>query len=263
MDELPATAQALTGAVVARGSVRMLVAGCGTGQEPILLAAEQSDASVLAVDLSLASLAYAQRMARRLNVQNVTFCQADILQLDALEETFDIVVCSGVLHHMKEPAAGLRQLVRRLQPQGLLKIALYSERARDLVRDARQIIGERRMAPDEQSIRAFRHEVFGLDEAHPLKRLSTWRDFYSLSTCRDLLFHAQEHRYRLPQMLALLREAGLTPLCMTALPHAAQLAFRQQFPGADSKTDFQRWDEFEALQPRTFLGMYHLWCKRA
>ena len=92
--------------------LRLLVAGCGTGVETLGLATQIVGVRVTAVDLSLSSLAYAQRMANELGITNVEFRQADILELAEWPEPFDIVYCVGVLMAMRDPQAGLRALVR-------------------------------------------------------------------------------------------------------------------------------------------------------
>src|SRR5262249_30687172 len=87
-------------------TLSVLIAGCGTGQQPIEVARQFSNAEVLAVDLSLASLAYGKRRALELRVTNVTFAQADILQLGELGRRFDLIQSTGVLHHLADPWAG-------------------------------------------------------------------------------------------------------------------------------------------------------------
>ena len=81
--------------------LRLLVAGCGTGVETLGLATQIVGVRVTAVDLSLSSLAYAQRMANELGITNVEFRQADILELAEWPEPFDIVYCVGVLMAMR------------------------------------------------------------------------------------------------------------------------------------------------------------------
>ena len=119
-------------------ALRLLVAGCGTGVETLGLATQIVGVRVTAVDLSLSSLAYAQRMANELGVTNVEFRQADILELAEWPEPFDIVYCVGVLMAMRDPQAGLRALLRLVRPGGLLKLGLYSKRARASVNVARE-----------------------------------------------------------------------------------------------------------------------------
>ena len=73
-----------------------------------------------AVDLSLASLAYAQRKSNELSFTNIDYLQADILHLHQMGKEFDIIESAGVLHHMDEPMAGWRVLVDLLKPGGLM-----------------------------------------------------------------------------------------------------------------------------------------------
>ena len=120
-------------------ALRLLVAGCGTGVETLGLATQIVGVRVTAVDLSLSSLAYAQRMANELGITNVEFRQADILELVEWPEPFDILYCVGVLMAMRDPQAGLRALLRLVRPGGLLKLGLYSKRARASVNVAREI----------------------------------------------------------------------------------------------------------------------------
>ena len=108
----------------------ILIAGCGTGQHSIGTASRFSNCHVTAVDLSLASLAYATRKTNELKLGNLKYLQADILHLHQMGKEFDIIESAGVLHHMDEPMAGWKVIVDLLKPGGLMKIGLYSELAR-------------------------------------------------------------------------------------------------------------------------------------
>ena len=89
-----------------KADVDILIAGCGTGQQAIEIAQRHPQARLLAVDLSLSSLAYASRQTRALGLERIEYAQADILKLAGLGRTFDLIVSSGVLHHLAEPFAG-------------------------------------------------------------------------------------------------------------------------------------------------------------
>ncbi len=241
---------------------RVLVAGCGTGAEALALATEIAGAQVLAVDLSLASLACARRKADELGVRNAEFCQADILELGSLRERFDIVYSSGVLHHLREPLAGLKVLARLARAGGFVKLGLYSARARAGVNAARELIRRQGLAPSAHAIKAFRQQVLASAPDSPLRKLLRARDFYSLSECRDLLFHVEEHQYSLPQVEELVRAAGLAPLGLAKqLPRNAVLAWRKLFPGEANMQSARNWDAVEAAYPELFLGMFHFWCR--
>ena len=81
--------------VTAEVPPRILVAGCGTGQHALHVAARYDEARVLAIDLSRSSIAYAKRKAEEAGLSDIRFMQADILDLGQLEENFDVIGVSG------------------------------------------------------------------------------------------------------------------------------------------------------------------------
>ena len=174
---------------------QLLVAGCGTGQHPIGRALAWRDVDILAVDLSRSSLAYAARMAGVMNAQGISFAQADILELGRLDRQFQVIECAGVLHHMQDPEAGLRVLLGLLQPGGLMRLGLYSERARAAIVEARQRIATLGLKPTPEDIKSFRQAVLDGQEKAIQARLASLTDFHDLNGCRDLLFNVVEHRY--------------------------------------------------------------------
>ena len=73
-------------------------------------------------------------------MRNVQLQQLDILDANQLQEIYDVIECSGVLHHMQNPAQGLAALNSKLKPGGYCKIGLYSKLARRKVSTARKLI---------------------------------------------------------------------------------------------------------------------------
>jgi 2-polyprenyl-3-methyl-5-hydroxy-6-metoxy-1,4-benzoquinol methylase len=240
---------------------RILVAGCGTGREAIALASEIRGAKVTAVDLSLSSLAYAKRKAKERGVANIEFGQADILELDGMAERFDIVCCVGVLHHMQDPRQGLQSLCRLGRAGGLLRMGLYSARSRADLNLARTLVRERGLPATPSSIRAFRQYILAQDAASPLRGLLRYRDFFSMSECRDMLFHVQDHEFSLPQIGQMAHDHGLTLLAVANPSPPAILAYREMFPQDRSMADLEKWDAVEQRHPQAFPGMYQVWCR--
>jgi len=236
----------------------ILVAGCGTGQQPIDTAQRFPRARVLAIDLSLASLAYAKRKSDAAGIA-IEYGQADILEL-ALERRFDMIESSGVLHHLAEPMRGWSALLRLLKPDGFMRLGLYSELGRSNVVALRQNIAERGYGATPDDIRRCRQDLISRQEA----RFSTILhspDFCSTSACRDLLFHVQEHRLTLPEIGAFLMEHGLTLLGFEL--DAPKLAkYRGAFPEDMTMTDLALWHRFETANPDTFRGMYQFWVQK-
>jgi len=240
---------------------QLLVAGCGTGRHAVLAALLHPAAQVLAVDLSRVSLAYAARRAAELGAANIRFAQADILEMSALGETFDVIDCAGVLHHLRDPMAGWRVLRGLLASGGFMRIALYSELGRKAVVAARELIAERGFSADAVGIRHCRQAILGLPDAHPGRSVTQSPDFWSVSGCRDLLFHVQEHRFTLPQIEEALDALDLEFLGFEFGEPGVRQAYRTEFPADEHARSLADWGRFEARHHDAFGAMYQFWAR--
>src|SRR5262249_5419160 len=151
---------------------------------------------------------YAQRKTRELGLRNIEYAQADILRLGTIGRSFDLIESTGVLHHMADPLAGLRVLIKLLRPRGLIHLGLYSESARQPIVAARRYIAERGYRGTAADIRRCRQELMAEKPAN-LPDVAQLGDFFSTSSCRDLLFHVAERRMTLPEIEAFLDAEGL------------------------------------------------------
>lgn len=239
----------------------ILVAGCGTGRHALELAQSYRGARVLAVDLSLASLACAKRKAPPALAGRIEFAQADILALGSIGRTFDFINAGGVLHHMADPLAGWRALLGLMRPNGVMQVGLYSELARTEIVAARAMIAERGYRPTPEDIRRCRQDL--LQDAATSEVFSRMNDFYSVSACRDLLFHVHERRLGIPALKAFLAEHDLKFIGFEFSPQEAHLHYRSAFAAAGwSPSDLDRWHDYEREHPKTFAGMYNFWIQK-
>jgi SAM-dependent methyltransferase len=238
-----------------------LVAGCGTGQQVMDVLQTFSNVSLTAIDLSLASLAYAQRATSPIGTHDVAFGQADILELGRLGRQFDVVDSSGVLHHMADPLAGWRVLLSLLPARGLMRIALYSTLARRHIVAAQRLIAERGWPSDAGGIRAARQAILALPDDAPERHVTSGIDFFTLSECRDLLFHVQEHTFDIPALAAFLSDNGLAFLGFEVPPAVAH-AYARRFPADPAMTDLSNWHAFEQDNLDTFIGTYQFWLQK-
>jgi tetratricopeptide (TPR) repeat protein/SAM-dependent methyltransferase len=243
-----------------RRPVEVLIAGCGTGLQPVELATRASPVGILAVDLSRASLGYAARKTAELGLRNIEFGHADILRLGELGRRFDVIQASGVLHHMAEPLAAWRGLLDLLRPGGLMLLGFYSELARTEITAARAFVAEHGFAPDAAGIRRARAAIAALPDDHPVRFNLILPDFFCMSECRDLLFHVAEQCLTLPQIARFIRETGLEFLGFQ-LPADITSKYATANPDDPTMTDLDRWHAFEQAHPHTFLSMYQLWVK--
>jgi 2-polyprenyl-3-methyl-5-hydroxy-6-metoxy-1,4-benzoquinol methylase len=238
--------------------LRILIAGCGTGRHALHVARYFRNVEVLAVDISTSSLEYAQAMAERYDLHNIEYLQADILDLNLLDQKFHIIECSGVLHHMEDPAAGARQLRDLLEPEGLIKVGLYSEIARKEVVACRELIKQEGLTTGAAAIRQLRQQLFNAPD-NAFEHILRSPDFFSMSGCRDLLFHVQEHRFTPTQLQQLSDSLQMSFLGFTQLPNPVRQAYNEQFPADKSMTDLTNWELFEQSNPETFAAMYQFY----
>lgn len=241
--------------------LEVLVAGCGTGSKAIEYAMDYGNhAQVLAVDLSRASLAYAARMARKLKVNNIRFLQMDLLDVPKLNQQFDIVECTGVLHHMQDPIEGGKALVDRLRDGGIMHISFYSELARRSIVKFRQ---ECKLEPtmNNNQIRAYRRQLM-LDNAEIIDQgLSLRWDFFDLDRCKDLLFHPLEHRFTIPRIGEFLLALGLEFRGFEK-PPLIPTQYWTPYPPRAERRNLAPWHAFEINNPDAFGNLYEIWAKK-
>jgi len=238
-----------------------LMAGCGTGQTTIETARLIGGVNILAIDLSLASLAYAKRKAAEFGLSSVEFAQADILELHSLHRSFDVINCSGVLHHLAEPFAGWKALNSLLRPGGFMRVSVYSEIARRNSIAARAFVAGRGFRPTAEDIRRCRQEILDLPDVDAVKIEARNSDFFSLSGCRDWLFHVRERPLTLPEIARFLAENALDFIGFS-VSSAVAARYAARFPHDRSLTDLASWEQFEQENPRCFMSMYQFWVQK-
>ncbi len=228
----------------------------------MMTAQKFSGARVLAVDLSLSSLAYGIRRAREMGVTNIQFAHGDLMAMGDLDRRFDIIECGGTLHHLKDPFDGWRTLVGLLDDDGLMGIGLYSELARRGVVAARAFIATHGYPPSPEGIRQCRKDLMSLPDNSLAKQAIRSLSFYTTSECRDLIFHVKEHRLTLLQIADCIDELGLEFLGFQFKNDAILQQYRTHFPEDPSATSLERWHRYELDSPDTFISMYQFWVRR-
>ncbi|MFG2874210.1 class I SAM-dependent methyltransferase [Streptomyces sp. NPDC048337] len=129
---------------------RVLDAGCGTGRALTpLRAAVGPTGTVLGADLTPQMLAAAQRAGR---AEEGTLLLADVARLPLRDGALDAVFAAGLIAHLPDPGANLRELARVVRPGGRLALfhpigraALAARHGRELTPD--DLRAERNLGP--------------------------------------------------------------------------------------------------------------------
>jgi len=126
-------------------SPTFLDAGCGTGSCVLGAALLHKNLQVYGCDFSSAGLETIRSDMRELNLSNITLGQFDLLEFPedfGPEEGFDVIFCTGVIHHTQNPSKILKSLAGRLAPQGVLRLMVYAKRGREELYRFSQIVDE-------------------------------------------------------------------------------------------------------------------------
>jgi SAM-dependent methyltransferase len=196
-------------------SPRVLDAGCGTGVSTDYLAHLNPGSEILAVDISAGALEVARERLRRSGAAAVTgglrIEQRSLLELEG-EGPFDYINSVGVLHHLREPEAGLAALARLLAPGGLLHLFLYADGGRWEIHRIQRALQDLGVGADPEGLRLGRQLLADLPEDHRLRRHHEQR--WALDTAADANFadmylHPQETSYDLDRLLRFVASADL------------------------------------------------------
>ena len=88
------------------------------------------------MDPAVDSLQLANNFAKKNEISNIEFVNADIFDDVLNDEYFDFIWCSGVLHHTKDPYRAFEILIKSLKKEGYVLIGLYNKigRIRTIIR---------------------------------------------------------------------------------------------------------------------------------
>lgn len=199
---------------------RILVAGGGTGDATVMLAAQHAaagiDAEIVHLDISEASSAIAEARIKARGLTNTKFIHGAIETIAGQGlGTFDYIDCCGVLHHLEDPVAGLKALREALNPGGGIGLMVYAPLGRTGVYHAQamlqMIAGD---APDPERISAARQLLGELPDTNWLKRNPYVGDHLNQGDAGiyDLLLHRRDRAYSVPELAALVQQGGMRPV---------------------------------------------------
>jgi SAM-dependent methyltransferase len=261
-----------------RENQEILIAGCGTSQAA-KYALREPDARITAIDVSDASLRHTRDLQRKHNLENLELHKLPIESVPELGRSFDLVVCTGVLHHLPDPDEGLRALRDVLRPDGAMRVMVYARYGRAGIYMMQEYCRLLEIHPSASDLRSLATTLDALPKDHPIANvLRRANDFRRPEAMADALLHPQDRAYSVPEMYAWLDRCGMSfgrwveqapylPQCgaLAKSPHAARLAslpsrarhaVAELFRGTMVSHNFiaYRDDRSDEGQPITFAG---------
>ena len=193
--------------------LHILVAGCGTTQAA-RCAMRNPSCRVFGIDVSDAAIAAHKRLKDERNLHNLEVRRLDLREVQSLDLTFDLILSTGVLHHLERPEEGLRALAAVLERRGAMIIMLYGSAPRlgvYLLQDAFRRMG---LAADHASVELVRMMLADLPVHHYFHWYNSHApDLKSEAGLVDTLLHAQDRAYSVPQLFELITRCELQFQC--------------------------------------------------
>jgi SAM-dependent methyltransferase len=187
----------------------ILIAGCGTYQAAVIAFMNRA-AKVVAIDVSRSALDHEQYLKDKHRLQNLELRLLPIEEVSALGSDFDLIVSSGVLHHMADPLVGLTALGECLRRDGALGVMLYAKYGRVGVEILESVFRDLGLSQDEASVQLVKDALAVLPGDHPVRGyLKVARDLLSDGALVDTFLHSRQRSYTVQQCLDLVSSAGL------------------------------------------------------
>ena len=124
------------------------------------------------------------------------------------------------------------------------------------------VLFEKKYNANDQGIRQCRQDIFNFPSDSLLWQVSKSIDFFTMSSCRDLIFHTEEHCFTLDVISLIVNNLNLNFLGFNLLDKNLLQQYHKQFPSDYKGINFKNWALFDKEHPQTFLGMYQFWVQK-
>jgi SAM-dependent methyltransferase len=188
----------------------ILIAGCGTNQAAVF-AYTNPAAKVVAVDISQPSLNHQQYLKDKHGLWNLELHLLPIEELPTLGLDFDLIVSTGVLHHLADPLAGMEALKGCLRRDGAIGVMLYAKYGRIGVELLESVFRDMELGQDDASVQIVKETISLLSPDHPVQRyLKIAQDLQaSDAAVVDTFLHGRQRSYTIDECIDLVTSAGL------------------------------------------------------
>jgi len=227
----------------------ILVAGCGTSQAA-KHAMRWPEAQVTGIDFSATSVRCTDELKRKYNLHKLQVHQLPIERAGELEISFDQIVCTGVLHHLPDPDAGLRALRSLLKPDGAMHLMVYAPYGRTGIYMLQEFCRRVGIQATDDGIRDLINALGSLPPGHPLESLLREApDFRQEAALADALLHPQDRAYSVPQLFDFIARGGLR-FCrwVKQAPYSTHCGVMARIPQASQMANLPSAEQYAAVE---------------
>lgn len=192
-----------------RSDLDILIAGCGTNQAAAFAHTNRA-AKVIGVDVSEASLSHQRFLKDRHGLDNLELHLRPIEELPSLGLDFDLIISTGVLHHLADPLTGLKALADCLRPNGAMGLMVYATYGRTGIYMLQSVFRDFGLQQDEQSLQLVKETLESVPPDHPIHsffKIST--DWHYDAGLVDMFLHGRDRSFTIDECIDLVSSAGL------------------------------------------------------
>jgi SAM-dependent methyltransferase len=167
-----------------------------------------------------------------------------------LRLSFDQIVCTGVLHHLADPDAGLSALSKVLKPDGAMHLMVYAPYGRSGIYMLQEFCRRIGLHATDADIRDLISALGALPPGHPLETLLRQApDFQHEAALADALLHPQDRAYSVSQLFDFVGKAGLTfGRWVRQAPYSVHCGIIAKIPQAARMAQLSRADQYAAIE---------------
>jgi len=234
-----------------RADFEVLIAGCGTWQAAKFALCHPA-ARVVAIDISPTSLSHTEALKKKYDLSNLETRQLPIESVSDLDQRFDLVISTGVLHHLADPDAGLRALRSVLTDDGAMYLMLYAPYGRTGVYMLQDYCRRLGIGTSPAEINDLTSALGMLPQHHPLVLMMRGsREGLDANALIDAVLNPRDRTYSVPQLFEFVErndlkfarwywQAPYLPQCgaISHTPHASRLA---ALPEREQNTEMELW----------------------
>lgn len=227
----------------------ILIAGCGTSQAA-KHALRWPAAQVIGIDLSATSIHQTELLKKQHGLNNLQVHQLAIEDVSTLGMSFDQIVCTGVLHHLEDPDAGLSALKDVLKPDGAMQLMVYASYGRAGIYMLQEFCKRLGIRATKTGIRDLICALCALPTGHPLQAILTQApELRNEEALADSLLHPQDRAYSVTQFFDLIENAGLVfGRWLRQAPYSVHCGVISQLPQVESIANLPWHEQCAAIE---------------
>ena len=207
-------------------------------------------AQVIGIDFSATSVRCTEALKRKYNLHNLQVDQLPIERVSDLRTSFDQIICTGVLHHLADPDAGLSALREVLKPDGAMHLMVYAPYGRAGIYMMQEFCRRIGLHANDKEIRDLIAALRAMPPGHPLENLLREApDFGQEGALADALLNPRDRSYSVPQLFDFIGKAGLTfGRWIKQAPYTPQCGVLARIPQASRLKELSTVEQYAAAE---------------